>query len=99
MSKGMNIWFIISFVILFSVAGIYTISDSETIETDCYDRSGNKIEELTYQKTILVQPYRSIETSLFILLILNLFITPLILIKIQDYLDTQVHKKEVGGKQ
>ena len=87
MSIGMRIWFIIGFTILMLAMINNIVSDKEEVYKKCYDRFSNEIigEKCIEQR--LVKPHYFIENMLFGLFIINLFVTPLILIYLQDYLD------------
>jgi hypothetical protein len=87
MSIGMRIWFIIGFTLLMFGMINHIISDKEEVYKKCYDRFSNEIVGEKCIEQRLVAPHYFIENILFGLFFINFFVTPLILISLQDYLD------------
>ena len=82
MGRILNIWATIG--LLICTAGMINsiVHENEIIKVNCHDAWGNVIIGQSCDKEVLTGNGQSIETTLMILFIMNLFLTPIILFQI-----------------
>lgn len=87
MGKAITIWATIGILICMCGLANGALHESKTVEAKCYDSNRQVILNQTCEKQVLLGNGETIEMILTILFILNLFLTPILLFQIQNYID------------